>query len=223
MKLTSKKRNIILIGSYIALDVIMIGELWYVEKYHPDSWWWIFGILATEIILLLLLLYVLPKKLEMRVENTHLQPDTYKRIVINGQKKVWNVVGILIISFFTGVLTYAAMLWAQSHRHILFMSLFWCIGMGIFLSPFIADLIQRCIKNTYTIEGNNLIVDEWAWFQRKTNYLVIPIAEITSIRKTMTGWAQLCNVEIEVAGIKRKLATGIVGEELYNALKERMQ
>ncbi|MCQ2335475.1 MAG: hypothetical protein MJZ89_06540 [Paludibacteraceae bacterium] len=223
MKLTSKQRDIILMGSHLVLVAIITFALWYIDKYHTDNWWWIAGLGVLEIFLLVMVLNVVPNLFDMRVQNQHAWAYANERLEINGKEKVWKLVGIQIMDILLGGLVFATMQWAQSGRHIFLSTIFFETMMTILTSPLLADQIHRCLKNTYTIEGSNLIIEEWAWFKKKTDRLVVPINEIQSIRKTAGGWVQLCNIEFEVAGIKRKLTSGMIGEELYNGLKERMQ
>ena len=222
MKLTSKKRDIVLVGSNIVFSIVIVILLWYAQTYHPNSWRWI-GILALVVfILILLMMYGVPKMLEMRVENAHGRQSLNERLVLNGRPLVWQLVCRNLLSFVVMLTVYLATEFILGEKHLLFKTTFFMIGMLVLMSPMLADQIHRCIKNTYTIEGDKLLIDEWAWFQKKTDQLMVPIAEITSIRKAINGWGMMCNVEIEVMGINRILASGMVGEDLYNALKERM-
>lgn len=223
MKLTSKKRNIILVSSSIVFPIVIGVLLWYSDTYHPGSWLWLGIVALVELALILLMIYCLPKMLEMRVYNAHGRQSVNERLVLNGRTLVWQLVGINVLSLVAMFTVYLIMQFALGEKHILFKTTFFMVGMLVLMSPMLADQIHRCIKNTYTIEGDKLLIDEWAWFKKKTDQLMVPIAEITSIRKAINGWGQMCNVEIEVMGINRKLASGMVGEDLYNALKERMQ
>lgn len=224
--MTNKTRNIILTGSYIAIIAVMFGVCFYYLCYHEDDWRWIIGMFVLMYALLCLWIYVLPRFLEMRVDNHHKAVPRNERLVFNGREKIARWVSLLVFTF---VFIFSFQLWMTYRNHptspiweaigfSLFFAVFYMLGM----SPLYGDMIYRCVKNTYIIEGSNLIIDEWAWFRKKTDQLVIPISEIESIRKKNNGLAQACNIEIQVQGIKRVLATGMVGDLLYNALKERM-
>lgn len=225
--MTNKTRNIILSGSYVAIVMFLVGSLFYGAYCHTSAdsnceiW-----LMVVELVLLGLWIFVLPRFLEMRVDNQHKTASRNERLVFNG--KVYRTRWIYLLSF-TFVFMFSFEIWMTYRNHPAFplwpaiglalaFSIFFMVGM----SPLWGDMIYRCIKNTYTIEGENLIIDEWAWFQKKTNHLVIPISEIESIRKKNNGLVQNCNIEIQVQGIKRLLATGLVGDQLYDALKERM-
>lgn len=225
--MTNKTRNTILTGSFIVMTASIFGMLYYVIYYRDGDWRWAIGALIAEFFLFFLWQNVLARFLEMRVDNQHKAVSRNERLVFNGKERGrirW------ISSFvFTFVMMFIFGLWMIYHDHPTYpigraigFSLFYAFFFVVGMSPIYGDLMYRCFKNTYTIEGSNLIIDEWAWFRKKTDHLVIPISEIDSIRKKNSGLAQTCNIEIQVQGIKRLLATGVVGDPLYNALKERM-
>lgn len=225
--MTNKTRNIILIGSYIAMITVMFGMLYYDSRYHEDDTRWSIGMIVLLFVLLFLWINVLPRFLEMRVDNHHKVSTRNERLVFNGKEK--GRIRWIYSLVFTFVFMFSYKMWDDFRKYpsssigatigacIVFASVFM-----LCMSPLYGDMIYRCFKNTYTIEGSNLIIDEWAWFRKKTDHLVIPISEIESIRKKNNGLVQACNIEIQVQGIKRVLATGVVGDQLYNALKERM-
>lgn len=224
--MTNKTRNIILHSSFIAMSALIIGMLFYYVRYHEDDMRWAIGVMLLEIVLFGLWFYVVPRFLEMRVDNQH-KVSTYKdRRVFNGREHIARYIYGLAGTF---VFMFSFEVWQIFHDHPT-SSLGRAIGFGLLsatffvlcLSPIWGDMIYRCVKNTYTIEGGNLLIDEWAWFRKKTDHLLVPISEIESIRKKNNGLAQTCNIEIQVNGIKRILATGMVGDSLYDALKERM-
>lgn len=224
--MTSKTRNIILTGSYIAMVVGLVGMLFYYIRYHEDDTRWAIGMMVLLFVLLVLWMYVLPRFLEMRVDNQHKAATRNERLVFNGKASIARNIYSLLGAF---AIMFSSQIWMIYHEHPTFpigraigISLLFAIVFMVCMSPLFGDTIYRCFKNTYTIEGSNLIIDEWAWFQKKTDHLVIPISEIESIRKKNAGIAHACNIEIQVRGIKRLLATGVVGDPLYDALKERM-
>lgn len=224
--MTNKTRNIILIGSYIAMITVMFGMLYYYSRYHEGDTRWSIGTMVLLFVLLFLWINVLPRFLEMRVDNQHIAVSRNERLVFNGKGKITGYICSLVATF---VFLFAFQMW-QDHKEYPTSTIGESVGACIVfasvfmlcMSPIYSDVLYRRIKNTYTIEGCNLIIDEWAWFRKKTDHLVIPISEIESIRKKNAGLVQTCNIEIQVQGIKRVLATGVVGDQLYDALKERM-
>lgn len=224
--MTNKTRNTILTTSYIAMVVGLVGMVFYVVTYHEDDLRWPVGVLIGEFFLFFLWINVLPRFLEMRVDNQHKVTTRNERLVFNGKASIARHIYSLLGTF---VFMFSFEIWMIYHEHPTFpigrtigISLLYAFFFMLCMSPLYGDGLYRRIKNTYTIEGSNLIIDEWAWFRKKTDHLVIPISEIESIRKKHNGLVQACNIEIQVRGIKRVLATGVVGDQLYDALKERM-
>lgn len=217
MNLTSKSKRMILAGSSISVTALMIYGLWYVYAYHEDSWWWLGGLFVLEVVCLALMA-VIPRWLDTPVVNQLAHSLANERLVLNGREQIWKVVGRMVLAYVVEIMIYGLCVYLVSLSRPQFMIMVFAVGILVMMSPMYADSIYRTCKNTYTIEGSNLIIDEWAWFRPKTDHLVIPIAEISHISRP-----NMSQVQIEVAGVKRPLASGIVSEELYNALKERMQ
>ncbi len=204
----------------------LVGMLFYYIRYHEDDTRWAIGMMVLLFVLLVLWMNVLPRFLEMRVDNQHKAALRNERLVFNGKASTARYIYSLLGTF---AFMFSMVMWMIYHDYPTLpigRAIGYCLRFAIFfmvcMSPIFGDALYRRIKNTYTIEGSNLIIDEWAWFQKKTDHLVIPISEIESIRKKNAGLVQVCNIEIQVRGIKRVLATGVVGDPLYDALKERM-
>lgn len=222
--MTNKTRKIILFSAYGVYYLVFIGLYFYVNRYHITDSNWMLGLALTTIVLLILLSGVLPRFLEMRVVNNHNSISRNEKLVFNGKEHAYRLyLFIMMLMVVMFVLNYFSLYSMHPERNVLRISLVETILFMLAMSPMEADYIYRAMKNTYTIEGSNLIVDEWAWFRKKTDHLVIPISEITSMRKKNSGLVQTCNVEIQVNGVKRVLTSGIVGDQLYNALRERME
>lgn len=220
MKLTNKHRKWIYWITYFFCMALLFGSIWYVRKYHHGDLQWLFGANVWEILIFILMM-TLPRILASRVDNDRTHGFVAERIVLNGKKRVWQLVGLIVISMIGGLIIYYLMALLFDDCNPIRMTIYFAIGSTLMMSPFFADNIYRCCKNTYVLEGNNLIIDEWAWFRPKTEHLVIPISDIESVRK-MNGPILEQPVEIVVAGISRKLGSGIVGDDLYHELKRRI-
>lgn len=222
--MTNKTRKTILITSFVLVELFYVGAWYYIfiARHLEDRLVWIYTI--GMIVLLLGMMYLLPYLLRMDVTNGHHAIMRNERLVFNGKDRVWEpilwVIAGLVLGF---IMLYT---YAESEGAIRIRSIYYALACtGIFaigLSPIYGDIIYRAYKNTYTIEGENLIIDEWAWFRRKTDHLTIPISEIEHIRKRNVGVMQGSNIIMTVAGIKRTLVCGMIGDEIYDALKERM-
>lgn len=221
MKINRKQMKAFQIGSY-NLCLIALAGLSYAMLHHNGNIYWNLVYLALAILILVLELYVLPKLSETQCKNNHPIVFPQERIIINGKDEkrfliIANITSYVIVVLFFFILNNGTKQIPVSQT-ILF-------GIIIFIAmlPAAADQFHRCCKNTYIIEGNNFIINEWAWFRKKTDNLVIPISQIESIKKKTLGLWQMAQVEITVGGIKRKLSTGFVGNELYNNLINKMK
>lgn len=223
MKMNSKKMKAFQIGSYI-LCLIALAGLSYAMLHHDENIYWNLVYLALAILILVLELYVLPELSETQSKNNYPIVFPSERIIINGKDKKSFLIIANITSYVFAVLFFAFILYNNGTKQIpIFRTILFGTIMFIAMLPAAADQIYRCCKNTYIIEGNNFIINEWAWFKKKTDKLVIPISQIESIQKKTFGLWQMAQVEITVGGIKRKLATGTVGNELYNILINKMK
>lgn len=222
--MTNKTRKTLIISSHVLLELFCIGGWFYIHigNHLEDRLVWIY--IICTIALLLGFTYVLPYLLRGEVTNGHHEITHNDRLVFNGKDRIWEQILQVIASYIVGffmVYVYEASN-GYSGMQSIYRALIFVIIFAIWMSPIYGDMIYRTYKNTYTIEGGNLIVDEWAWFRHKTDHLMIPIAEIEHISKKNVGTMQSSNIIITVAGIKRTLTCGIAGDEVYDALKERM-
>lgn len=220
MNLTNRQQNwIYWICNFFSM-VLLIGTIWYVHRYHEDDIRWSIGVDVCALLILICTI-TLPRILASRVNNERTHGMIAERVVLNGKECVWQFVGLIVVSLIVSDVVYYLMALAFDFPNPIQMTIYFAIGFTLFMSPIFADHIYRCCRNTYVLEGNNLIIDEWAWFRRKTEHLVIPISEIESVRKN-AGPILAQPVEIVVAGIRRQLGSGIVGDELYRELKRRI-
>lgn len=216
----SKRMKIFQVGSYLLCSMVLVG-IAYAMTINYENLYWKIGLLVLGVLVLIIELYVLPKLSETQVDNGYPLTSPCERVVINGKDKKGLVIMTHGIGYVFTVLLFVFM--NRNESHLTFVLLGSGIGFFIGMFPFAADQVYRCVKNTYTIEGNNLIIDEWAWFRKKTDQLVIPICQIESVHRKKYGLLQLSQVEIQVAGLKRILTAGWVGNELYNALINKMK
>lgn len=226
--MTNQTRRKILIAFWIIYDLLLLFSVFVIEKWAEDSWIWN----VIDIVLGILMLASIPiisKMVNMRIENRHnhtTMPN--ERLVFNGKPKFWRLfifmTGMMMLFVCFAIILifhdkYELIYTNESIRSLFYVSL---IVFPFFFGIYKFNTLYRCYKNTYTIEGGNLIVDEWTIFRKKTDHLLIPINEIEALSKSVQGALPITNLKIKVGGVKRELETGVVGEDLYEALKERM-
>ena len=225
--MTSKTKNFILIGSQTLITVALCAGILLTNLFdarnHSLTWALCEG--AIFILIVVFSCRLLPKLLGDNIAHLQVKNHANERIVLNGKSKIgkwiaFTVIGMCCMIF---IWVFYRMIYTTLHsipskRH-LYIDV---IALILTLLPLYLEMGHRFYKNTYTIEGHNLIIDEWSWFRQRTRHLVIPIANIQSVRKVNLSLWQ-CNIEIQVAGVKRKLHCGPVGKDLFNAIKNITQ
>lgn len=224
--MTRKTKDIIFNVVFVTSTILILGLVFSIILLDIENQWVYAGILVFEFLVLGFDIYLLPRMLYKRVKNEHQVGIINERVVINGKNHAWKlyVTAVMFIIFFMGTLY---VLLITEHPNIdpikiLKKEAFAAVFMTIVLAPTWGEMIHRAVKNTYIIEGSNLIINEWAWYMKKTENLIIPISEIDSVRISQRGAWGICLVEIQVGDIKRKFTTGMVGDDLYDELKRRM-
>lgn len=224
--MTRKTKDIIFNVVFVTSTILILGLVFSIILLDIENLWVCAGLLVFEYLLLGFNMYLLPRILDKRVKNEHQVGTINERVVINGNNHAWKLfaLAIILILFFMGTLY---ILLITEHPNIdpikiLKKEAIAAVFMTIVIAPVWGEMIHRAVKNTYIIEGSNLIINEWAWFMKKTDNLTIPISEIDSVRIAQRGVWGASLVEIQVGDIKRKFTTGMVGDELYDELKRRM-
>lgn len=225
--MTSKTKNFILIGSQTLITVALCAGILLTNLFdarnHSLTWALCEG--AIFILIVVFSCRLLPQLLGDNIAHLQVKNHTNERIVLNGKSRIgkwiaWTFLGmgcvILILVFFHMAYTTRHSIPTGRHFYIS------VIVVILTFFPLYVEMGYRLYKNTYTIEGHNLIIDEWSWFRQRTRHLVIPIANIQSVRKVNLSLWQ-CNIEIQVAGVKRKLHCGLVGNDLFNVIKNITQ
>lgn len=225
--MTSKTKNFILIGSQTLITIALCAGILFMDfvdtRDHSVTW-----ALCEGAIFILIVVFnscLLPKLLGDNIAHLQVKNHANERIVLNGKSKIGKWIAFSVIGMCCMIFIWVFYHMAYTTRHSIPTGRHFYISVIVVILtffPLYVEMGYRLYKNTYTIEGHNLIIDEWSWFRQRTRHLVIPIANIQSVRKVNLSLWQ-CNIEIQVAGVKRKLHCGLVGNDLFNVIKNITQ